>query len=132
MTLPDVELLIEQHLSDLVYTDTALPEPPWDDIYPMAVYNRLPAGGVDKDGLADSALVGFLIIGETRADAQAAARNVVDALLNDGDPYEIHLDGTDWLVELVEQVSGGANELDVNPDNRFVELSFWIHISLRD
>ncbi|QIG58688.1 tail terminator [Gordonia phage DatBoi] len=131
MTLPDVELLIEQHLSAAVYTDTALPATPWDDIYPMAVYNRLPAGGVDPDGLADCALVGFLIIGEDRHKAQEAAREVTDLMLNDGFAYEIHHNGRDWLIENVEQVSGGANELDVNPDNRFVELSFWVTVSLR-
>ncbi|AXH70410.1 hypothetical protein HOT75_gp022 [Gordonia phage Daredevil] len=131
MSLPDVEKLIEIYLDDLVYTDTHLPEPPWDDIFPIAVYNRLPAGGVDADGLTDRALVGFLIIGETRDAAQSAAREVTEKILNDGLCYEIHHNGQDWLVESVEQVSSGANELDVNPDNRFVELSFWLNISLR-
>ena len=131
MSVAPAEDLMEVLLDDIAYTDTVLPAEPWDDIYPIAAFNRLPNGGVTNDGLQDRALMAFLVIDKDRASAQASATRIADRIMNDGFSYNIPLDGKLWLVETVEQTSPAANEIDINPDNRFIEMSFWVNFSLR-
>jgi len=147
----DAELLLMEHLSDLGYTDTAIPEwqefaeaeangeyfSGWDDILPIIVTNRLPAGGIDDEGMTDMALMTTVSIGRNRQEAWATHRKVSARILNKGMPYEViqrneagEILGT-VLIEPTSVVEAGALEPDFDPDNRFVEGSFWIPISLR-
>ncbi|ANA86197.1 tail terminator [Gordonia phage Lozinak] len=147
----DAELLLMEHLDDLGYTDTAIPEwqdfaeaeangdyfAGWDDILPIIVANRLPAGGIDADGMTDMALMAVVCIGRNRQEAWQTHRKVSARILNKGLPFEVAQKNEDGevlgtvLIEPTSVVEAGALEPDFDPDNRFVEATFWVPISLR-
>ncbi|QBP33245.1 tail terminator [Gordonia phage BrutonGaster] len=147
----DAELLYLEYLSDLGYTDTAIPEwndfaaaeangeyfAGWEDILPIIVVNRLPAGGVDDEGLTDEAMMAIVCIGRDRKEAWDTHRKVQKKVLNGGNPYEIIQKNEDGdvlgtvLIEPTKAVEAGSLEPDFDPDNRFVEATYWVPVSLR-
>ncbi|AMS02581.1 tail terminator [Gordonia phage Yvonnetastic] len=149
----DPELMLMALLDDLGYTDTVIPEykdfleaeaegsdkywAGWDDILPIIVVNRLPAGGVTPDELQDRALMAVVVVGESRKHAHEVAKKVRKRILNGGHPFEITYTDEDgnqlgpFLIEPTSEVEPASLEPDIDPDNRFVEANYWMPISLR-
>lgn len=141
MEYPDADLIVMSRIDGLdiggktPYTDTAFPEDseehPWEEIFPIVIVQRLPAGGVDDNGLVDRALMSILCIDKTRTLSQKTSRAVRSAILNDEECWEAEVDGVEWLIEPCEEVASPTLEPDFDPDNMFVESTYWVPISLR-
>lgn len=146
MEYPDADLILMQRLDEELgppalarkpWTDTAFPEDSeengmgWEEIFPIIIVQRLPAGGISDDGLVDRALMAVLCIDKTRALSQKVSREVRRAILNDEECWHSEAENTKWLVEPCSEVASPSLEPDFDPDNIFVESSFWLPISLR-
>ena len=136
MEYPDADLILMKRLDDLGWTDSTFPEDseeqPWDSIFPIIIVQRLPAGGADEDGLVDRALMAVLCVDKTRALSQKVSRDVRNRILNDSECWVVSVEETKWLVEPCSEVASPSLEPDFNPDNIFVESSYWLPISLRN
>lgn len=135
MEYPDADLILMQRLDSLGWTDTVFPEATndgdWDELFPIIVVQRLPAGGIDDDALVDRALMAVLCINKTRALSQATSREVRKLILNDSECWTAEVEETKWLVEPCSEVASPSLEPDFDPDNVFVESTYWLPISLR-
>ncbi|MEV2222755.1 hypothetical protein AB0E01_23095 [Nocardia vinacea] len=121
MAFPDAELVCLSLFADLGYTCTALPDgSEWPSKYPLIVINRT-GGGVDAEGITDRALMSMCVVDSTRPAAWTAAGLVRQRMLAAGGT---EADGV--LIDSTEEIIGNTQEQDIDQDDRFVDIQFWM------
>ncbi|PBC38470.1 hypothetical protein CJ179_38350 [Rhodococcus sp. ACS1] len=121
MAFPDAELVLLSLLDDLGYTCTALPDPDqFDAQMPIIVCNRI-GGGVDGLGITDNALCAILVIHDTRPLAWQVTAQVRQRILKAGCT---EVDGI--LIDTTSEVVGNQEVMDINPENRMVDSTFYL------
>lgn len=107
-------------LEDLGYTCTALPD--GDEFagnFPLIVVNRI--GGGCTDGITDRALCAVLVVHNTRPEAWRVAGLVRDRVLSAGCT---EVDGV--LIDTTDEATGNQEVMDIAPENRMVDSTFWL------
>lgn len=121
---PDAEKVLVEMLDgiDGAYACTALPdESDFDGLMPIIVCNRI--GGGTSDNITDRALCAVLVIHHTRAEAWTLASTVRDTIIAAGQtPTAIN----GVLIDATEEVTGNQEVMDINPDNRMIDSSFYL------
>jgi hypothetical protein len=118
---PDAEVVCMALLDDLGYVCTALPEgDEWKALYPIIAINRT-GGGVDSQGITDTALISIVCIDDTRPKAWEAAGKVRQRML-----AATATEAGGVLIDDVREAVGNAQVPDLTDDNRFVDASFFV------
>lgn len=121
MAFPDAELACMALLDDLGYVCTALPEgDEWKALYPIIAVNRT-GGGVDAEGITDTALMSIVCIHDTRPEAWQAAGLVRARML-----AATATEAGGIQIDTVREAVGNAQVPDLTDDNRFVDASFFM------
>lgn len=119
---PDAEAVLIDLLDGLdgAYACTALPDAAaFESRIPVIVCNRL--GGGSNDGITDKALCAVLVIHRTRREAWVLASKVRDAVLA---ASATAVNGV--LIDHTEEVTGNQEVMDIDPDNRMIDSSFYL------
>lgn len=121
---PDAEKVLVEMLDGIggAYACTALPdESDFDQLMPIIVCNRI--GGGTDDNITDRALCAVLVIHHSRAEAWTLASTVRDTIIAAGQtPTAIN----GVLIDATEEVTGNQEVMDINPDNRMIDSSFYL------
>ncbi|MFE5290208.1 hypothetical protein ACFRAQ_35095 [Nocardia sp. NPDC056611] len=121
MSFPDAELVCMGLLDDLGYTCTGLPSAEeWPNLLPIIAIRRT-GGGIDINGITDRAMVSVVVIDSTRPKAWETAGAVRDRLRYAG---ATEVDGV--LIDTTEEIVGNNQEWDIDVDDRFVDMQFWV------
>ncbi|MGW5267254.1 phage tail termination protein [Rhodococcus sp. NPDC003994] len=117
---PDVEQVLVDLLTPITYTCTALPEDPKKlaQLEPL-IWARRTGGGIDRDQIADNAVVQLTIFARKRSVAQTLAGRARTAVLNAGGTK---VNGV--LVDTADEVTGVLEIPDIDPLNRTVTVAF--------
>ena len=106
-------------LDDLGYTCTGLPdEADWPSLVPIIAIARV-GGGIDTEGITDTASMTVVSIDESRPKAWETAIKVRRRIADAG---ATEVNGI--LIDSTEEDVGVVQQPDLNPDNRFVEMTF--------
>lgn len=88
---------------------------------PLIICNRI-GGGTDDD-ITDKALCAVLVIHHTRPQAWALASKVRETILAAGrTPTAVN----GVLIDATSEVTGNQEVLDIDPDNRMVDATYWL------
>lgn len=121
---PDAEAVLLDLLDGLdgAYTATALPSPEqFEALMPLVICNRI--GGGTIDDITDKAMCSVLVIHHSRAQAWALAAKVREKILRAGrTPTAVN----DVLIDATSEIVGNQEVMDINPDNRMVDSSYWL------
>lgn len=123
---PDIESLIVTLLEDMCYSCTVLPdEGTWDGILDehgiMVAINRL-GGGVDSEGITDTAIVYTLVVAKDRKSALRGSMDLRSKMLNSGCTV---VDG--FLIDTVKEHEGNVEEFpDYISEDRFVMSAYLV------
>lgn len=118
---PDAEAVLIDLLNgiDGAFACTSPPESPSGLALPLIVVNRI--GGGTDDGITDRALCAILVIHSSRRDAWKLSTKVRDTVLSAG---ATQVNGV--LIDTTEEVIGNQEEMDIDPDNRMVDSTFYL------
>ena len=106
-------------LGDLGYACTGLPdEADWPSLVPIIAIARV-GGGIDTEGITDTASMTVVSIDESRPKAWETAIKVRRRIADAG---ATEVNGI--LIDSTEEDVGVVQQPDLNPDNRFVEMTF--------